>query len=380
MNTRGGGAAEDDAAFVSKVVVILRTDRRRLTVLPGHILTIVPELCLVAGVRHKRHRAVAARGGFRRNVRLARGTDNVSLILPMATTCFTACLSFTLQATARLWPMVQTAREALCITPSVALQSASTRLACRSCSSKPPSTSRMPWNEIPLTDDHRIAPTRCCRRKTRPSRGSGESYQSIRNNSASTTILSILLQSSYRRPILLWRPLNEGIAEISNSSKKSAWVITKAAAGAAFTITQLSVLPPTDSWSPRRRRLPPQDRPILGEARNLPFPLAIDPEVIYRCAHNALHGERALGAGLYEDRNSEIPLHTNVGPGAPAMRQAACRRRFVKVTAIFTRHATQAADRGRADERLDRLSPGWSASVAWRTGWIRSSIACPNYK
>ena len=86
------------------------------------------------------------------------------------------------------------------------------------------------------------------------------------------------LQSSYRRPIVLWRPLNEGIAEISNSSKKSAWVITKAAAGAAFTITQLSVLPPTASWSPRRRRFPPQDRPILGEARNLPFPLAIDPE------------------------------------------------------------------------------------------------------
>src|SRR5271169_4211712 len=62
-------------------------------------------------------------------------------------TCLTACLSFRLRAAARPWPMVQTAREALCNTPRVALQSESTRLACRSCSSKPPRTSRTSLNE-----------------------------------------------------------------------------------------------------------------------------------------------------------------------------------------------------------------------------------------
>jgi hypothetical protein len=39
--------------------------------------------------------------------------------------------------------------------------------------------------------------------------------------------------------------------------------------GEAFTITPRCASPPTASWSPRRRRFPPQDLPARGAARNL---------------------------------------------------------------------------------------------------------------
>jgi hypothetical protein len=51
------------------------------------------------------------------------------------------------RAVASPWPMVHTASEALCSTPSVALQSQPMRLACRSSSSTPPSTWRTSLKE-----------------------------------------------------------------------------------------------------------------------------------------------------------------------------------------------------------------------------------------
>src|SRR6478609_2767847 len=58
-------------------------------------------------------------------------------------TCLIACLGFRLRAAARPWPIVQIANEPLCNTPRVASQRELTRLACRSCSSKPLRTSRI---------------------------------------------------------------------------------------------------------------------------------------------------------------------------------------------------------------------------------------------
>src|ERR1700757_171135 len=69
-------------------------------------------------------------------------------------------------------------------------------------------------------------------------------------------------------------------ATISNSSRKLGSATTKAADGAAFTITQVSALRPTDSWSPKRRRFPPQDLLAPGAARDLAFPTVTDAEAL----------------------------------------------------------------------------------------------------
>ena len=55
----------------------------------------------------------------------------------------------------------------------------------------------------------------------------------------------------------------------------------KAAAGEAFTIMQFFVSQPTDSdLREGETNSPPQDIPVPGAARNLPFPPVIDPEVL----------------------------------------------------------------------------------------------------
>jgi hypothetical protein len=75
-------------------------------------------------------------------------------------------------------------------------------------------------------------------------------------------------------------------ATISNSNKRSASAITKAAAGEAFTITQLSASQPMDSWSPRRRRFPLRTFPYL--ARHPIFPSRrLSTQRTCRCARSA---------------------------------------------------------------------------------------------
>src|SRR5208337_3066233 len=62
-------------------------------------------------------------------------------------TCLVACLVARPRAAARPSPMAETASEALCSTPIVALHRLSTRLACRSCSNTLPSTRCTASNE-----------------------------------------------------------------------------------------------------------------------------------------------------------------------------------------------------------------------------------------
>src|SRR5450631_2549072 len=62
-------------------------------------------------------------------------------------TCLVACLVARPRAAARPCPIAETARDALCRTPRVALHRHSTRLACRSCSNTLPSTRCTASNE-----------------------------------------------------------------------------------------------------------------------------------------------------------------------------------------------------------------------------------------
>src|SRR5216684_3100474 len=63
-----------------------------------------------------------------------------------------------------------------------------------------------------------------------------------------------------------------------SSSKRLGSGISKAADGEAFIITPRCASPPTDSWSPRGRRFPPQALVPPGRSRHLPFPTVTDPE------------------------------------------------------------------------------------------------------
>src|ERR1700738_4450660 len=65
---------------------------------------------------------------------------------------------------------------------------------------------------------------------------------------------------------------------IRNSSRRSGSDISKGEDGAASTTTPRCASRPTDSWSPRGRRFPPQDLVPPRCSRNLPFPTVTDPE------------------------------------------------------------------------------------------------------
>ena len=65
---------------------------------------------------------------------------------------------------------------------------------------------------------------------------------------------------------------------IRNSSRRSGSDISKGEDGAASTTTPRCASRPTDSWSPRGRRFPPQDLVAPRGSRNLPFPTVTDPE------------------------------------------------------------------------------------------------------
>ena len=62
-------------------------------------------------------------------------------------------------------------------------------------------------------------------------------------------------------------------------NRNSASATTRVAAGAAFTITQRSPLPPMDSCSPRGRRFPPQDHAAKHRSKRLLYPKVTDPAV-----------------------------------------------------------------------------------------------------
>ena len=68
-------------------------------------------------------------------------------------------------------------------------------------------------------------------------------------------------------------------ATIRSSSRRLDWGTMKGADGAASITMPRCASQPTDSWSPRGRRFPPQDLPPPCSSRNLPFPPVIDPEV-----------------------------------------------------------------------------------------------------
>src|SRR5271166_2473596 len=138
-------------------------------------------------------------------------------------TCLTACLSFRLRAAARPWPMVQTAREALCNTPRVALQSESTRLACRSCSSKPPRTSRTSLNEnrclmtIAFLDSvlprGRLA---CCD-------GTGNRVRQFARICHPRRSSDSFRDHPHDRPVLLCLNENEGMGKVRGLIQRPAW-------------------------------------------------------------------------------------------------------------------------------------------------------------
>src|SRR6202011_4782067 len=67
-------------------------------------------------------------------------------------------------------------------------------------------------------------------------------------------------------------------ATIRNSSRRSGSDISKDEDGAASTTTPHCASQPTDSWSPRGRRFPPQDLIPPRCSRNLPFATVTDPE------------------------------------------------------------------------------------------------------
>ena len=65
---------------------------------------------------------------------------------------------------------------------------------------------------------------------------------------------------------------------IRNSSRRSGSGTMKGADGAASITTLRCASRPTDSWSPRGRRFPPQDHVPPRCSRRLPYPIVIDPE------------------------------------------------------------------------------------------------------
>jgi DDE superfamily endonuclease len=84
-----------------------------------------------------------------------------------------------------------------------------------------------------------------------------------------------------RGPVEAWIIDDTAFAKkgtIRNSSRRSGSDISKGEDGAASTTTPRCASRPTDSWSPRGRRFPPQDLVAPRCSRNLPFPTVTDPE------------------------------------------------------------------------------------------------------
>ena len=109
-------------------------------------------------------------------------------------------------------------------------------------------------------------------------------------------------------------------ATIKSSSRRSGWRTTKAAAGAAFTITRRCASQPTVSSSPNGRRFPPQDLVAPGDARNLPFPTVADP------AHPPLRPERHMPNSIATMRRRLIVAIVKRLPRCPCCGAAAPRR------------------------------------------------------
>src|SRR5216684_1075187 len=105
-----------------------------------------------------------------------------------------------------------------------------------------------------------------------------------------------------------------------SSRRKSGSGTMKDAAGVAFIITPRCASQPTDSWSPKGRRFPPQDLVPPRGSRNLPYPTVTDPE------DPPLRPERHVPNSIATVRRRIIDALVRRLPRCPCCRASTARR------------------------------------------------------